>query len=62
MKGVDDGIYIADPALDQDGNTFTRLLGDRGNVSMIIHVFVPAGLNEAAAVQVLKAQYARLAS
>ncbi len=39
-----------------------RLLGNRGNVSMIIHVFVPARLNQSVAVQVLKAQYARLAS
>jgi hypothetical protein len=62
VNGVGDGMYIADPTLDQDGNTFTRLLGDRGNVSMILHVFVPARLNQPAAVRVLKAQYARLAS
>jgi hypothetical protein len=62
VTGVGDGRYLADPALDHDGNTFTRLLGDRGDVSMIIHVFIPARLGEATAVQVLKAQYARLAS
>ncbi len=62
VAAVGDGIYLADPKLDQDGNTFTRLLGDRGNVAMIIHVFVPARLNQAAAVRVLKAQDARLAS
>ena len=62
MNGVGDGMYIADPGLDQYGDTFARLLGNRGNVSMIIHVFVPARLNRPVAVQVLKAQYARLAS
>jgi hypothetical protein len=62
VPGVSNGIYLADPKLDQDGNTFTRLLGDRGDVSMIIHVYVPAKLSQAAAVRVLKAQYARLAS
>lgn len=60
VPGVTDGRYLANPQLDQDGNTFTRLLGDRGNVSMIVHVYVPARLDQATAVQVLQAQYARL--
>jgi hypothetical protein len=62
VNGVGDGMYIADPGLDRYGNTFARLLGNRGTMSMIIHVFVPARLNQPVAVQVLKAQYARLAS
>jgi len=31
VNGVADGMYIADPGLDQYGNTFARLLGNRGN-------------------------------
>jgi hypothetical protein len=60
VPGVSDGMYLADPKLDQHGNTLTRLLGDRGHVSMIIHVYVPARLDQATAVQALQAQYARL--
>jgi len=60
VPGVADGMCIAAPKLDQDGNTLSRLIGDRGNVTILIHVFVPAQLNNALAVQVLREQNARL--
>lgn len=60
VAGVADSMGLADATLDKDGNTFTRVLGDAGNTSIIIHVFMPAETNDAASSQVLKAQNARL--
>ncbi len=62
VPGVADGMGLGDPTLDKYGNTLTRLLGDAGNTSIIIHVFVPAETNNAAASQVLQAQNARLSA
>ena len=44
LPGVSDGLVVQHGALDKYGNTFTDLLGDRGNVAIIIHIFVPARL------------------
>jgi len=44
VPGVSDGMAVQHAKLDKYGNTFTDLLGDRGNVAIIIHVFVPARL------------------
>jgi hypothetical protein len=62
VAGVTDSMGFGDPTLDKDGNTFTRVLGDAGNTSMIIHIFIPAETNDAASSQVLKAQNARLSA
>ncbi len=62
VAGVADSMGFGDPTLDQDGNTFTRVLGDAGNTSIIIHVYIPAKINDAASSQVLKAQDARLSA
>jgi hypothetical protein len=60
VAGVADSAGFADPTLDQYGNTFTRALGDTGNTSIIIHVYVPGETGSAVASQVLQAQNARL--
>jgi hypothetical protein len=60
VPGVADGMGIADPTLDKDGNTLTHLLSDRGDVAILIHVYVPARLDNAAGIQVMQQQYARL--
>lgn len=60
VPGVADGMGIADPTIDKDGNTLTHLLGDRGDVAILIHVYVPARLDNTAGVQVMQRQYARL--
>lgn len=44
VPGVSDGLAVQHAKLDKYGDTFTDLLGDRGNVAIIIHVFVPARL------------------
>lgn len=44
LPGVSDGVAVQHAKLDKFGNTFTDLLGDKGNVAIIIHVFVPARL------------------
>jgi hypothetical protein len=51
---------IGRPKLDSYGNTLTRLLGDAGNVAVIIHVFVPARTDNAAVARVLRQQSALL--
>lgn len=60
VPGVGDSMGLADPTLDQDGNTFTRVLGDAGNTSIIIHLYIPAKVNNAASSQIIQAQNARL--
>lgn len=61
VSGVSDGILIEDPSLDKYGNTRTRLLGDQGNVAIIIHVFEPARLpSHAVSMSLLREQAARL--
>jgi hypothetical protein len=62
VPGVADSKGFADATLDQDGNTFTRVLGDAGNTSIIIHLFIPAKIDNAASSQVLQAQSARLSA
>ena len=62
IAGVPDGMGLARPALDKYGNTFTRVLGDAGNVSMIIHIYIPARTNNAAAARVLQDQNDRLSA
>ncbi len=42
VSAVSDGMLIQDPGLDAEGDTFTRIFGDRGNVMILIHVYVPA--------------------
>ncbi|HEX6931004.1 MAG TPA: hypothetical protein VF162_02590 [Streptosporangiaceae bacterium] len=61
VKGVSDGILIEDPTPDKYGNTVSRLLGDKGNIAIIVHVFVPAHLPlRASATRLLLRQAARL--
>jgi hypothetical protein len=60
VTAVSDGMGIGDPKLDKYGNTYTRLLGDTGNVAMIIHIFLPARTNNAGAAAVLQTQSTRL--
>jgi|SRR6185312_430897 len=62
VAGVADSMGLGDATLDKDGNTFTRVLGDAGNTSIIIHIFIPAETNDAVSSQVLKAQNARLSA
>jgi hypothetical protein len=62
VAGGGDGLGLTGPALDKYGDTFTYMLGDAGNISMIIHVFVPARTDNAFAAQVLRAQDARLSA
>ena len=57
---VSDGMGLANPKLDKYGDTYTHLLGDTGNVAMIIHIFLPASTDNAAAAAVLQAQRTRL--
>lgn len=60
VPGVADGTDIATPSIDKDGNTRSHLLGDRGDVAMLIHVYIPAHLDNAFATQILQQQNARL--
>ena len=61
VSGVSDGIAIDAPALDKSGNTIVRLIGDKGNVALIIQVFTPAHLpSPASAAKLLRQQAARL--
>lgn len=62
VAGVADGMGLADPTLDKYGNALSRLLGDAGNTSIIIHVYIPGATNNAATSQVLQAQNARLSA
>jgi hypothetical protein len=62
VPGVADSMGLEDPTLDQYGNTRSRMLGDAGNTSIIIDIYVPGGDNNAAASQVLQAQNARLSA
>lgn len=57
---VADGTGIATPNLDKLGNTYSQLLGDRGDVAILIHLWVPFALNNALAVQMLQEQNTRL--
>jgi hypothetical protein len=41
VSGVSDGMLIQDSGLDQEGDSFNRVLGDRGNIMILIHVYVP---------------------
>lgn len=61
LSGVSDGIAVEHGGLDKYGNTLTHLLGDRGNVVMIIHLFMPARLATSAQDRsLLEAQNARI--
>jgi hypothetical protein len=44
VTGVADGMLVQDPTLDKYGNTLSRIIGDKDNVAIIIHVFAPAHL------------------
>ncbi|MGN6679538.1 MAG: hypothetical protein ACTHKL_17390 [Streptosporangiaceae bacterium] len=61
VSGVADGILIEAPKPDKYGNTVTRLIGDKGNVAIIVHIFMPAHLPRwAFAMGILRHQAARL--
>jgi hypothetical protein len=61
VSGVSDGMMIEAPAPDKYGNTVTRLIGDKGKVAIILHIFVPAHLPQRAmAMRLLRHQAARL--
>ena len=58
---MSDGILIEDPSLNDFGDTTTRLLGDRGNVAILIHVYTPARLaSQAFSASLLRQQAARI--
>ncbi len=44
LSGITDGIPIGRPSLDHFGNTLSRLLGDRRNVAIVIHLLTPGHL------------------
>jgi hypothetical protein len=61
VAGVSDGMLIEAPAPDKLGNTVSRLIGDKGSVAIIVHVFVPAHLpSRSFATGLLRRQAARL--
>lgn len=60
VTGVADGVDIAERSLDQFGNTRSQLIGDRGSVTILINLFVPASLDNALAARVLQQQDKRL--
>jgi len=61
VPGVLDGVQIGHPALDNYGNTLTRLIGDWSSVVILIHVYEPAHLDPPAkAVALLRNQAARI--
>ena len=61
VSAVSDGILIEAPGLDKYGNTLSRLIGDQGDVAMIIQVFFPARLPSSSfATSLLRQQAARL--
>ena len=61
VRGVSDGILIEAPGPDKFGNTVSRLIGDKGNIAIIVHLFVPAHLpRRAFATGLLRRQAARL--
>ena len=60
VSHVQDGMGLGRPKLDSYGNTLTRLLGDAGNTSMVIHIYLPARIDNAAAAAVLQQQNTRL--
>jgi hypothetical protein len=62
VAGVADGMGLARSKLDKYGNTLTDLLGDAGNTSMIIHIFIPARTDNMASAHVLQHQNARLSA
>lgn len=45
VPGVPDGIQIGHPAMDNYGNTLTRLIGDQSSVAILIHIYEPAHLD-----------------
>jgi hypothetical protein len=58
---VPDGMLIEDPSLNEFGDATARLIGDRGNVAIIIHVYEPARLpSQALSISLLREQAARI--
>jgi hypothetical protein len=54
-------MFIGQPSLDHYGNALSRLIGDRGNVAIIMHLLTPAHLPlRGTADAVLRSQAARL--
>ncbi|HEY7323974.1 MAG TPA: hypothetical protein VH520_04030 [Streptosporangiaceae bacterium] len=62
VSHVADGMGYGQPSLDQDGNTRTAMLGDAGNIAIIINLFVPAKLDNSGGALVLQQQSALLTS
>jgi hypothetical protein len=62
VPGVADSMGLAVLKLDSFGDTLTRVIGDSGDTTMIIHVFIPAQANNAESSQILQAQNALLAT
>jgi hypothetical protein len=61
ISGVSDGMLIQDPGLDKYGYTFSRLFGDRANVMILIHVYVPGKWDsESSMADLLRAQASRI--
>ena len=61
LNGVADGMLIGQPSLDHYGNMRSRLIGDRSNVAIIIHLYTPAHLpRRSTADALLRRQAARI--
>jgi hypothetical protein len=61
LKGVADGMLIGRPSLDHYGNALSRLIGDRGNVAIVIHLLTPGHLAQrSTADALLRRQAARI--
>jgi len=59
VSGIPAGRIVQTARLDKFGETFTRMFGYEGNVTIIIHVFRPAYLPAPAAVEPLLRRQAR---
>jgi hypothetical protein len=50
------------PRLDQASDTSTEMLGDAGNIAIMINLWVPPRIDNTVATQLLQQQYALLTS
>jgi len=62
VSGVADGMGFGSPKLDADGNTRTAMLGDVGNVAIVVNLYVPARTDNSAAASILQQQSSALTS
>jgi hypothetical protein len=61
LRGVADGMMIGRPSLDHYGNALSRLIGDRTDITIVIHLSTPAHLAQRnTADKLLRSQAARI--